>query len=48
MGFETTEDLDRVADRLLSDGFTPHLLREDVPRIEVVDPDGQLVRIEPI
>lgn len=46
VGFETAEDLNVVADRLQSAGYSPSMTFDPV-HLEVTDPDGQPVEIYP-
>ena len=47
-GFETSEPLDRLADRLRAVGFAPTMIPDGPdPRIVLIDPDGDEVQIHP-
>lgn len=48
IGFETSEPLDRLADRLRAVGFAPTMIPDGPdPRIVLIDPDGDEVQIHP-
>ena len=48
IGFETSEPLDRLGDRLRAAGFAPTMITDGPdPRIVLIDPDGDEVQIHP-
>ena len=48
IGFETSEPLDRLADRLRAVGFAPTMITDGPdPRIVLTDPEGDEVQIHP-
>jgi hypothetical protein len=49
IGFETSEPLDRLADRLRAVGFAPTMITDvPDPRIVLIDPEGDEVQIHPV
>ena len=50
LGFETTESLPQLAERMRTAGHPVEVVRDDVgglERIDVTDPDGELIKIQP-
>lgn len=49
LGFETSEPLEELRDRLAAAGYPAEVVVEDVgPKVHVTDPDGQTIEIHPL
>lgn len=49
LGFSTDEKLEDLAERLVADGYEPHIVEENFGRsLRVTDPDGVVVQLQEI